>query len=405
MQTRTRCGGCDGPDLQQFLDLGTSPLADRFPASPDEPETRYPLRVAVCTSCWLVQLLDVVPDEELYGADYGFYSSTSPSIVEYDRQFAAWAIERFPDQIKRGVVEIACNDGSLLQHFSEHARFALGIEPATGPAERARERGLPIWNEPFNLDTAARNVVEPEVYGRPGLVIAKNVTAHVADLPDFLAGIAHLIGDEGVAVIEVQNLADLLLGNQFDHVYHEHRFFFSQASLAAAALRAGLHVVDVERSPAQGGSLRATFRRTPPRWAPIWFGPIGEESLRTSAPYAGVQGRAVILRERLVDLLAAEKAAGRKVAGYAATAKSATLLNWCDVDAEWLDHVVDTTPAKLGRYTPGTHIPIVGPADRPPPDTYLLLAWNYLGDVLRRERKFTDNGGRFIVPIPVPVVI
>jgi hypothetical protein len=401
--TRTACGGCGGPDLQQFLDLGTSPLADNFPATPDEPETRYPLRVAVCTSCWLAQLLDVVPDDELYGKEYGFYSSTSPSIVEYDRQFAAWSLERFPDEVKRGVVEIACNDGSLLQHFAATGVPAIGIEPAVGPAVQAERRGLRVKTYPFSRALARR--LRDELRHPAGLVIAKNVAAHVSDLPDFLAGIAHLIGNDGVAVIEVQNLADLLLGNQFDHIYHEHRFYFSQASLAAAAWRAGMRVVDVERTPAQGGSLRVTLARALPNWGDLLFDPLGEEWLRDLAPYRGVQGRADAICERLTRLLIRERQSGRRVAGYAASAKSATLLNLCGIDAKLLDHIVDTTPAKIGRCTPGTHIPIVGPGDRPLPDTYLLLAWNYLGDVLRRERAFIEGGGRFIVPIPVPVVI
>jgi hypothetical protein len=403
MHTRTACGGCGGPNLQPFLDLGTSPLADNFPATPDEPEKRYPLRVAVCTSCWLAQLLDVVPDDELYGKEYGFYSSTSPSIVEYDRQFAAWSLERFPDEIKRGVVEIACNDGSLLQHFAATGVPAIGIEPAVGPAVHAERRGLRVKTYPFSRALARR--LRDELRHPAGLVIAKNVAAHVADLPDFLAGIAHLIGDDGVAVVEVQNLADLLLGNQFDHVYHEHRFYFSLTSLGAACWRAGLNVVDVEHTPAQGGSLRVTLRRRQtPDSSRAWWRPA-EDWLRDIAAYAALQGRVDGLCSQLSKLLLAERVAGRKVAGYAATAKSATLLNSCAIEPHWIDHVVDTTPAKIGRYTPGTHIPIVRPGDRPLPDTYLLLAWNYLGDVLRRERAFVEAGGRFIVPIPVPVIL
>jgi hypothetical protein len=402
MFTRTACGGCGGADLQQFLDLGTSPLADYFPATPDEPLTRYPLRVAVCTSCWLAQLLDVVPDEELYGRDYGFYASTSPSIVEYDRKFAAWALERFPEQIQRGVVEIACNDGSLLRHLAATGVKAIGVEPAIGPAVQAERRGLRIKNHPFSLALGQR--LRDELRRPAGLVIAKNVAAHVADLPDFLAGIAHLIDDKGVAVIEVQYVGDLLAGNQFDHVYHEHRYFFGVGSLAKAAAVAGLGMVNYRHTDAQGGSIRAVFRRSSDPGAD--FGARGEDWLSQSSTYQAVQGRADWIRYKLQDLLDAEViTAGRGVAGYAASAKSATLLNWCGIDGKLLDHVVDTTPAKIGRFTPGTGIPIVGPDDRPTPDTYLLLAWNYLADILRREREFTEAGGRFIVPIPVPVIL
>lgn len=395
MTRRTCCGGCGSGDLNVFLDLGTSPLADAFPIEPGL-EDRYPLQVAYCPQCWLVQLMDIVPDHLLYGSDYGFYSSSSPSLVDYDRQFAQWVSDRF-DVAGHTVVEVACNDGSLLRHFAGVTR-AIGVEPASGPAEVARGRGLDVVGEAFGVDVA-RRLLWPGSRRRR-LVIAKNVAAHVADLNDFMAGIAHLIRDDGSAVIEVQYFADLLAGNQFDHVYHEHRYFFSLRSLGDLLARHGMSIASAERVPAQGGSIRvvATSGRSPGDWH-------AEDWLRRPETYAGVQGRAEHLRTVLRDLLHAEAAAGRKVAGYAASAKSATLLNWCGIGPDLLDHVVDTTPHKIGRFTPGTHIPIVGPGDRPVPDTYLLLAWNYLSGVMRRERAFIDAGGRFIVPIPQPVIL
>lgn len=384
---RTACGGCGGRNLQVFLDLGTSPLADAFPTDPTADEPRYPLRLAVCPACWLVQLMDVVPDGDLFGADYGFYSSTSPSIVEYDRRFAAWVTERWPGM---PVVEIACNDGSLLQHFGDVP--AVGFEPASGPAEAARGRGLNVINAAFTRDLAGQ--ITPGSH----LVIAKNVLAHVADLDDFVSGVAALIAGGGVAVFEVQYFADLLLGNQFDHVYHEHRYYFSASSLGRVLERHGLGMRRVLSSPAQGGSLRVVVE-TGAR------SPIPNPFLDTPAAYAGVQLRAEHLRLGLLELLENERVAGRKVAGYGASAKSTTLLNWCGIGPDQLDHVVDTTPHKIGRYTPGTHIPIAGPGDRPYPDTFLLLVWNYLSGVIRRERQFLDDGGRFIVPIPQPVLL
>lgn len=404
MTTRTHCGGCGSAGLMPFLDLGTSPLADSFPAAPDTNEPRYPLRAAACRSCWLVQLLDVVPDELLYGADYGFYSSTSPSIRAYDAEFARWALDRFGVEAKRGVVEIACNDGSLLQHLAAGAGGpVLGVEPAAGPAEAARKRGLTVKTYPFSFALAER--LRDEMQDPVGLVIAKNVAAHVADLPDFLAGVGHLIGDDGVAVIEVQDVSALLLGNQFDHFYHEHRFYFSLTSLSAACWRAGLRVVDFERTPAQGGSIRVTCRPLTPSASWRIKGDAAEPWLRDRATYVGMQGRADELRDRLLALLHAEREAGRTVAGYAASAKSCTLLNFCGIGPDLVQYVEDTTPHKIGRYTPGTGIPIVEQGERAYPDTRLLLAWNYLGDVLERENGYTMSGGRWIVPIPAPVVL
>nr|MDT0658036.1 class I SAM-dependent methyltransferase [Micromonospora sp. DSM 115978] len=403
--TRDRCGGCNADALTPFLDLGSSPLADVFPDRPDADLPRYPLRVAVCRSCWLVQLLDVVPDADLFGAHYGFYSSASPSIRAYDHAFADWALSRFGAEAKRGVMEIACNDGSLLQHFAAAGVPAFGVEPATGPAQAAIDRGLTVSTRHFSRSTA--DVVRDDHGWRPGLVIAKNVAAHVADLGDFFAGIAHLIGDDGVAVVEVQDVAALLLGNQIDHVYHEHRYYFSTASLGAAAWRAGLVLVEAARTAAQGGSIRATLRRLDPTLAAtgVRWSPTPNDPLCSMAPYAAMQHRAELLRERLLDLLDAELAAGRTVVGYAATAKSATLLNWCGIGPDRVQYIEDTTPAKIGRYAPGTGIPIVEQGERPYPNTRLLLAWNYLGDVLERENGYTMSGGRWIVPIPVPAVI
>jgi SAM-dependent methyltransferase len=400
---REACGGCGSPDLQQFLDLGSSPLADRFPATADEPEDWYPLQVAVCTSCWLVQQLEVVPDALLFGEDYGFFTGTSPSAVAYFGDYADWLVQRF-EPGGGLVVEVACNDGTLLAELGDCGfRYALGVEPAFGPADAARERGLDVVGEPFGVDVARRIVAE---YGAARLVVANNVAAHVADLDDFFAGIAALLAPNGAAVVEVQYVADLLAGNQFDHVYHEHRFFFSGASLATVMRHHGLDIRAVQRTPAQGGSIRVIARLASSvefttRW-PSWPDLPFLQDLNT---YQGIQGRVDYLRDRLNQLLADELDAGRKVAGYAATAKSATLLNFCGLSPAVIDHIVDMTPQKIGRFTPGSKIPIVAPGDRPEPDTYLLLAWNYLSGVLRRERAFVDDGGRFLVPIPYPVLL
>lgn len=392
---REACSGCGRRDLETFLDLGSSPLADRFPATADEPEETYPLRLAVCPRCWLVQLLEVVDDAVLFGDDYAFHTGSSPSAVEYFHSYAADLMRQFrPEGL---VVEVACNDGTLLAELAGWGVWTIGVEPAAGPAEVARDRGLNVVSEPFGIGTARRLSGE---YGKASLVVANNVAAHVADLDDFFGGIAALLAPNGATVVEVQYLADLLAGNQFDHVYHEHRYYFSIATLAQTMERHGLFMQSVSRTPAQGGSIRVVATRV--RSLSEYSERAG---LRQMAPYAAFQGRVDHVRAMLNHLLDDELAAGRKVAGYAASAKSATLLNFCGIGADRVDHIVDTTPHKIGRFAPGSKIPVLGPGDRPEPDTYLLLAWNYLSGVLRREHPFVDRGGRLLVPIPVPVLL
>ena len=398
---RTACAACGG-GLRTVLALGATPVADYFPL-PDEPDgPAYPLRMAVCERCWLAQLPDVVPDGELYGAGYGFLTGGSPAAVRYFAAFADWLMARYGERARRLTVEIACNDGTLLRHLAAAGCPVLGIEPAGPPAAVMRERGLDVWNEPFGRDSGKKI---RDVHGPAGLVVAVNVAAHVADPVGFLAGIGDLLAPGGVAVLEFQDLAALVAGCQFDHVYHEHRFFYSLRSFTQIARAAGLVVVDAERSPAQGGSLRVTAARAGAP-APAVEAITGTESwLAGPGAYAALQPRAERTRERLGALLAAEQAAGRTVAGYAAPAKSATLLGFCGIGPDVLPWIVDATPSKAGRVTPGSRIPVVMAGERPDPGAYLLLAWNYLGDVLRRERAFMAAGGRFIVPIPGPVVL
>lgn len=394
---REQCGGCGGGDLEVVLDLGSTPLADAFPKSAAEPEDWYPLQLAVCRRCSLVQLTEIVPDGVLFGSDYAFYTGTSPSAVEYFAGYSRWLLDLFAEQARQGVVEIACNDGTLAWHLVAAGHRVVGVEPASGPAEVARARGVDVVGQPFGRAVAAE-------IGKVGLVVANNVAAHVADLDDFFGGIADLLTPDGVAVVEVQYLPDLLAGNQFDHVYHEHRQFFTVATLSEVMTNNLLAVREVIHTGAQGGSIRVVaepFRRT----STLYTGHPGDRVASLGA-LRTMQSRVDYIRGRLLSLIDGELCEGRRtVAGYAASAKSTTLLNYCGIDLSRLAYVEDITPAKVGRVTPGTHIPIVAPCERDRPDAYLLLAWNYLSGVLRREAEFTAGGGRWIVPIPVPVVI
>ena len=389
--TRTECAGCGG-SLKIVLDLGSSPLADHFPASPGEDGPAYPLRMAACTDCGLAQLLDLVDDAELFGASYGFHTSGSPALVSYYRDWAKWALKEFRPKF---VVDIGCNDGTLLQNFRAAGCKVLGVDPA-GPASVAAAADIPVLRTPWGVGTAGTVYAD---YGAPDLITGINVAAHVRDPYMFLRGIEGILAPGGHAVIEFQDLEHLAAGCQFDHVYHEHRFFYTVSSFAQLAKASGLSVTGLVPTQGQGGSIRAVLRKDadprPLRLIPPMASLHQLEALQERAEYT----RAALWRE-----LGAAMERGT-VAGYGATAKSATLLNFCKIGAAQLDYVEDATREKWGRFTPGTHIPITAPGQRAIPRTYLLLAWNFLGPVLRRERGYFAQGGKFIVPIPVPVTI
>jgi hypothetical protein len=401
---REACSACGHTGLDQFLDLGTSPVADAYTDTAEESMNleRYPLQVAVCNKCYLVQLLEVLPHEMLFGTGYSFYTSASPPLSRYHKRYADVVLETYPDHAKTYTLEIGCNDGDLLQHFDMAGCRTLGVDPATGPAEVARKRGLDVRTRPFG-ERFARDLLDQ--WGPATLVIANHVLAHVADVSDMLAGISVILAGDGVAIIEVQYLPDLLVNNAFDLVYHEHRNFFSLSSLETAALRHGLHLSDLRFTTRQGGSLRATFTKSKAPYAIGEGVKATERWLQSSGPYEGFQGRVERIRDRLLGLLA-PALVEEQVAGYGAPAKATTLLNFCGLTGDDLEFTVDTTTAKRHKFIPGTGIRIIGPGDpHIDVDTYLLLAWNYQAEIIRKHLDFIHSGGGFIIPIPSPVLI
>lgn len=405
MYQRTECGGCGNQELRTFLNLGESPLANDLPYTADQTEVFYPLQLGYCSRCWLVQMMHVVPHELVFGGDYTFFSSTSPALVELHRKYAQTLLDRYPEESKF-TLEIACNDGSLLRHFARDGRKTVGIDPAAGPVMAAQDRELDVIHDSFGQAAAHR--IRDE-HGAPTLVLANHVTAHVTDLHDFLGGIKTVLNRDGVAILEVQYLPDLLLGNQIDHVYHEHRYFFSLTSLLAVARCNGLEVIDVERVDAQGGSIRVSMTHdhllAHKIEEEVELRLIAESGIRTPFAYAGMQARADRIAERLHELLAGDTGV---TAGYGMPAKATTLLNFANIGTSEIDFIVDTTPVKIGRFAPGVKIPIHSPNEpgiRGQVDTYVLFIWNYLRHIMRREQGFMENGGQFIIPIPAPVIV
>lgn len=405
---RERCGACAGMNLEVFLRLHDTPLANKYPQV-IEREQFYPLELGLCGNCGLVQLMEIVPDAEIYNKDYGFYSGASATQRAYHARGAQLLMERFPKECQRGVLEIACNDGSLLRHFHDAGFPSLGIDPSSGPVAIAKAAGLNVISRA--LSTPLAQEIREE-YGPAGLVIAYNTLAHVEDLTDVLTGVRTLMDDQSIAVVEMQYLPDLLVGNMYDQVYHEHRYFYSLTSFMHAAQLHGLYVVDAELIELQNGGLRVTLSTD--RAYPVancvygilateeWLS--GEQGL---CVYRGFQGQIDRTREHLVSIIHDARANGNRLAGYAAAAKATTIVSFCDLTSTDLTYIIDTTPWKQGRYLPGTGIPIISPdeaAERQedsPIDAMLLLSSNYLGTVLRNN----SHRGRWITPLPLPMVI
>ena len=413
---REVCGCCGSSDsLQTVLDLGVVPLADEFPQQPNLDQARFPLQLMACHACGLGQLSEIVDDDLLWGGDYAFYSGSSATIRRYYSKYAIWLRDNYGLMMRRGsVLEIACNDGTLLKELGLQGFDSLiGIDPALGPVNAARDRGLTVLNRMFDVDA----IEEIFAYAEPpSLIVANNVAAHVADLDDFFGAIRLVLADHGAAIIEVQYLPDLLVGNDFPLLYHEHRYYHSLTSLMEIAEKHDLVVQDAWLTEPQGGSLRVDLRHI---GSPYSRGQSvaeilrGERWLRSGAAFdGGLQGRADRIRDSLRRLIYAERQAGRVVAGYGASAKASTLLAWTGLDGEahGLPWVVDTTPTKIGRFMPGTSIPVIergtGLDGVDGPDTYLLMIYNYLGHIIRQESAWLDRKGhRMIVPLPKPVIL
>ena len=400
---RIECGSCRSQNLIEVLDLGDSPRADDFPPSAAEAagQHRWPLGLVMCGVCSLIQLTEIVPDQELWGGDYGFYTGSSWVAVQQQREYADDLLWRYRDLTKGLVLEIACNDGSMLSRFAEAGCRTLCVDPAAGPTAKAKEAGLDVLVQGFGRAVASEILLD---YGHADLVVANNVIAHVADLDDFIEGLSKVVSPHGRIVVEFQYAADLVTGNMIDHVYHEHRSFFSLTSLTRALMRHGLKPLDVQQTVPQGGSLRvhighANDEITSPN---VTLLQLEEKWLLDPVQVQGMQGRANRIRHRLRDMLWDQSRAGRRVAGYGASAKSTTLLNFCEIDSGLVQYFVDTTPMKHGRFTPGTGIPIIDPrSDSRAPDVYLLTVHNYAGPIMRRE----SFSGQWLVPIPLPVML
>jgi len=388
------------------LDLGTVPLANAYVRAEDlqRVEPHYPLRLYLCPQCGLLQL-EVAASSEAIFSSYQYFSSYSTTLLRHSQLFAESVGERLGLTAGDLVVEIASNDGYLLQYFQAAGLDVLGIEPARNVAAVAVERGIPTLSRFFGAGLAAELVGSGRA---PRLVVANNVVAHVPDLNDFLSGLAVLLARDATLSLEFHHLLSLVEGGQFDTIYHEHFQYFSLASITTALERHGLQVVDVEELTTQGGSLRVYVRHAgqepaaPGSRVPAILAREAAARLTDPATYHALATRADQQRAALLSFLVDAKRSGRKAVCFGAAAKGNTLLNCCGVRADLVDYVVDSNPHKQGLFLPGSRIPIVSPETvaLTRPDYLVILTWNLRAEVMAQMADIRSWGGRFVVPGP-----
>jgi 2-polyprenyl-3-methyl-5-hydroxy-6-metoxy-1,4-benzoquinol methylase len=398
------CRSCAAALTVSVVDLGEQPLANSYlrPESVQE-ERSYPLHARLCEQCGLVQVDDVVEADEIF-SDYAYFSSVSESWVEHARRYSTIAIDRLGLGPHDLVVEVASNDGYLLQWFAQSGIRVVGVEPAANIAEFANSRGVPTLDEFFGLEIAGQ---VREQFGPASLIVANNVLAHVPDLNDFVAGLAALIDDDGTISIEVPHLLNLVSQTQFDTIYHEHYSYFSLIAAAEVLGRHGLQVHDVESLPTHGGSLRIWARRS--RRGSDAAGSVDEvmraereARIDRAEGFIDFAGRVSACRLGLLEFLDRSNGADRTVVAYGAAAKGNTLLNYCGIGVDQIPYVADRSPHKQGLLLPGSHLPIVDPGqileDRP--DHVLVLPWNLSGEIRRQMSEVGNWGGSFVTAVP-----
>jgi SAM-dependent methyltransferase len=402
-----RCRHC-GVDLKlKFIDLGSAPPSNAYLT--DEtlhtPEKWYPLRVLTCTECWLVQTEDCHCCSELFSADYAYFSSFSKTWLQHSKDYAASMRERFDLSDNSYVVEIASNDGYLLQYFKACGIPCVGIEPTASTAQAARKKGIEVVEDFFGIELAKRFVADGK---SADLTAANNVLAHVPNVNDFVTGFAMLLKPNGIATFEFPHLLNLVRQNQFDTIYHEHFSYLSLTAVLRIFAANGLAVFDVEELPTHGGSIRVfaqradTGKRGPTQRVNEMVSAEINAGITTESFYEAFQDKADRAKNDFISFLIQVKSSGKTVAAYGAAAKGNTLMNYAGIRADLIPFVVDRNPAKQGKYMPGSRIPIVEEARlrSTKPDYVVILPWNLKSEVMEQLSYIRAWGGRFATVIP-----
>jgi C-methyltransferase C-terminal domain/Putative zinc binding domain/Methyltransferase domain len=400
-----RCRLCESSRMRSVLDLGATPPCEKFLSAGelDQPETTYPLHLRICEDCLLLQIPALITPEDTF-TEYAYFSSFATSWVQHAKDFVSAATNRLGLDANSFVVEVASNDGYLLQHAVARGIPCLGIEPSVNVGAAAIERGVPTLTSFLN-EVLAEKVREE--YGPADLVVANNVYAHIPDLLGFTRSLRTLMADDGWLSIEVHHALNLVELAQFDTIYHEHFQYYTVASAARALATAGLKAVDVELLPTHGGSIRVWARPDGVAGSPSdrvadVLAIEAQAGLHDVDGYAGLRPRVETLRGDLLRFLLDQRDKGKHVVGYGAPGKGNTLLNYCGVRTDLLEYTVDQNPYKHGRYTPGTRIPIHSPdrIDQDRPDVIVVLPWNLENEITRQLAYTRDWGAQLVYPLP-----
>lgn len=401
-----KCRACGAPLAHNFVDLGFAPPSNAYLTAADlsRPEKYYPLRVKVCDRCWLVQTEDYAAADELFRADYAYFSSTSAGWLAHAARYAEKMIRTLPLTRNSFVIEVACNDGYLLKNFVSAQIPCLGIEPTAGTVEAAERLGIPVLREFFGEKLAKRLAADGK---QADLIAGNNVYAHVPDINDFTRGMKAALKASGTVTLEFPHVMRLIEQAQFDTVYHEHFSYLSLFTAARIFDAAGLRIFDVDELPTHGGSLRlygchADDARATSAAVGALLAEEKRRGLQTLDPYRAFQARADRIKDELLRFLIDQKRAGKTVAAYGAAAKGNTLLNYAGVKPDLLPFVCDAAAAKQGKFMPGSHIPILAPdalAERRP-DFLLILPWNIAGEIKTKHAALAAQGTKFVTTVP-----
>jgi methylation protein EvaC len=404
---RDSCAFCGGRALEQIIDFGDVALAGAF-VKPNQfaTEPRYRLRVFFCTRCYALQVLDVVDPAELF-ANYFYFSSAIRSLREHFLDYASEVVARFLKPEEATVVEIGCNDGVLLKPLADHGvRATIGVDPASNIVESIADPRIKVVNDFFSSAVAARIRKQ---HGPADLIVANNVYAHIPDINDVTRGIAQLLDKEGVFVFEVHHLGSVLRGLQYDMIYHEHLYYYSLTALENHLARHGLAVFDLKRIPIHGGSIRYYVCRNESRWAKTVTNRVlllrqdeatqGLDRVETFQHFAAEIARR---KDILMGFLERVRKAGKRVAGYGASGRANTIIQYCGISRDHMEYMIDDAPAKWSFYTPGSHFEI-RPGDalrNATPDYLIVFAWGYLNEIAEKCKPYLDAGGKLLTPLP-----